>query len=56
MMVNIGMGFKLDAKETTEPENSTRDTAIKNNETKNDYTGMNRVNSGIHGLDELMNG
>jgi circadian clock protein KaiC len=55
-MVNIGMGFKLDAKEKTELEKSDIDNVIKNNETKNTVSRTNRVNSGIQGLDELMNG
>ena len=55
-MVNIGMGFKLDAKEKTEPEKSDIDNVISNNETKNTVSTTGRVDSGIQGLDELMNG
>jgi KaiC/GvpD/RAD55 family RecA-like ATPase len=55
-MVNIGMGFKLDAKENTDKETSEIDNVIKDNEIKKNISGINRVNSGIQGLDELMNG
>jgi circadian clock protein KaiC len=50
------MGFKLDAKEKTEPETSDIDNVIKKNETKSNIQTHGRVNSGIQGLDELMNG
>ena len=56
MMVNIGMGFKLDAKEKTESETSDIDNAIIKNETKSNISTTDRLNSGIQGLDELMNG
>ena len=55
-MVNIGMGFKLDAKEKNESETSDIDDVIKKNETKSNLQTHKRVNSGIQGLDELMNG
>ena len=55
-MVNLGMGFKLDAKENSKRESSTIYDEIKTNETKSSFSGLNRVSSGIQGLDELMNG
>jgi len=55
-MVNIGMGFKLDANEKLDNKSSYIDDVIKNNQIKDKLTGTNRVTSGIQGLDELMNG
>jgi circadian clock protein KaiC len=55
-MVNIGMGFKLEANEKLDSESSSIDNTIRNNQIKNKLTGTNRVSSGIQGLDELMNG
>jgi len=53
-MVNIGIGFRLDAKENSETESSAIDTAI--DENKSNISRFDRVTSGIQGLDELMNG
>jgi KaiC/GvpD/RAD55 family RecA-like ATPase len=55
-MENIGMGYKFDAKDRLESENTEINKTIKNNENKKNFSGKNRVNSGIPGLDELMNG
>ena len=55
-MVNLGMGFKLDAKENSKRESSAIDDVINTNETKSSFSGLNRVSSGIQGLDEFMNG
>ena len=50
------MGIKLDDKENIESETSAIDDVIKKNENNSNISGLNRVHSGIEGLDELMNG
>ncbi len=55
-MVNIGMGMKLGANEKTTSYTSDIDNAIRNNEKNNNINFTDRVNSGIEGLDELMDG
>jgi len=55
-MVNIGMGFKLEANEKSDKISSSIDNVINDNQIKNNITGKNRVSSGINGLDSLMNG
>lgn len=55
-MVNIGMGFKLEANEKSDKISSSIDDVINDNQIKNNITGKNRVSSGINGLDGLMNG
>lgn len=55
-MVNIGMGFKLEANEKSDKISSSIDDVINDNQIKNNVTGKNRVSSGINGLDGLMNG
>jgi len=51
-MVNIGIGFRLDAKENSETESSAIDTAI--DENKSNISRFDRVTSGIQGLDEKL--
>jgi KaiC/GvpD/RAD55 family RecA-like ATPase len=56
MMVSLGMGLNLDSKENNEKKLSDIDNVIKKNENNEISPAINRVNSGIQGLDELMNG
>lgn len=56
MMVSLGMGLNLNSKENNEKKLSDIDNVIKKNENNKISPAINRVNSGIQGLDEFMNG